>query len=225
MVVVNVWLAASCLNSLDNLHVSVDITEVLPGATHCFYNLAKSWFLLKSDLKHKQFLLLAFKKLLFLAKWGTAGLTEFSLHVKHTKQLTCITAALFGVVALSREAASMPLPDLLFFPLFLQNELPQTRLDLYIRHVCVFTSSCSANILLSTIYEFYRQIHKVSHKPCWVAPPAAASFSRFLPLLLLWIAVPLLTREVLQMRVRMSHITNIQYIHPQIEEPVLHCFS
>lgn len=105
--------------------ISVDMTEVLPGATHCFYNLAKSWFLLKSDLKHKQFLLLAIKKLLFLAKWGTAALTEFSLHVIKTESaayeaaLTCITAALFGVVALSREAASMPLPDLLFFPLFL----------------------------------------------------------------------------------------------------------
>lgn len=214
MVVVNVWLSASCLNSLDNLHVSVDITDVLPGATHCFYNLAKSWFLLKSDLKQKLFLLLAVKKLLFLAKWGTSALTEFSLHVIKTESaayetaLTCITAALFGVVALSRETASMPLLDLLFFPLFLQNKLPQTRLDLYIRHVYVFTSSCSANIFLITIYEFYRQIEEVSQKPCWVAPPASASFSRFLPLLL-WIVVPLLTPEVLQMRVRMSHITNI----------------
>lgn len=46
---------------------------------------------------------------------------------------TCITAGLFGIVALSREASCMALPYLLFFHLLLQNELPQTGLNLQTR--------------------------------------------------------------------------------------------
>lgn len=44
---------------------------------------------------------------------------------------TCVTVGLFGVVALSREATCVTLPDLLFFHLLLQNELSQTRLNLH----------------------------------------------------------------------------------------------
>lgn len=49
----------------------------------------------------------------------------------------------------------------------------------------------------------------ISHQPCWVAPLAAASFSRPLLRLLLWIVVYLLTRQVLQMRVKMSYETHM----------------
>lgn len=43
------------------LHANVDVAELLPDATHCFYNLARSWFWLeKSDLKPKQSLKLLF---------------------------------------------------------------------------------------------------------------------------------------------------------------------
>lgn len=47
--------------NLAGLHVIVDVVELLPDATHCFYNLAGSWFWLeKSDLKQKQCLKLLF---------------------------------------------------------------------------------------------------------------------------------------------------------------------
>lgn len=75
--------------------------------------------------------------------------------------LTCI-AALFGVVALSREAPSVPLPDLLLLPLLLQNQLPQTRLDLrttqlvFITQHNIFASACNANTCPSITDERHR---------------------------------------------------------------------
>lgn len=130
--------------NLTKLHVNVDVTELLPDATHCFYNLARSWFWLeKSDLKHKQCLKLLFDS---QVRHSCINRTLFTFQQRNAKctvheaALTCITVALFGVVALSREATRMPLPDLLFFPLFLQNELPQTRLDLHRTHT--YSSQC-----------------------------------------------------------------------------------
>lgn len=155
---------------LAKLHVIVDVVELLPDATHCFYNLAGSWFWLeKSDLKQKQCL----TYFTFCQSEAPAALTEASLHFRkqmqtvHRAALTWITVALFGVVALSREATCMPLPDLLFFPLFLQDELPQTGLDLHGTHTHihtnVFTSACNANMYRCNILEFFRDI---SHQPC-----------------------------------------------------------
>lgn len=155
---------------LAKLHVIVDVVELLPDATHCFYNLAGSWFWLeKSDLKQKQCL----TYFTFCQSEAPAALTEPSLHFRkqmqtvHRAALTWITVALFGVVALSREATCMPLPDLLFFPLFLQDELPQTGLDLHGTHTHihtnVFTSACNANMYWCIILEFFRDI---SHQPC-----------------------------------------------------------
>lgn len=65
------------------------------------------------------------------------------------------------------------------------------------------TSACNANMY------WCLNFRGISHQPCWVAPPAAASFSRPLLRLLLWIVVYLLTRQVLQMRVKMSYETHV----------------
>lgn len=47
--------------NLVTLQGNVAVTELLPDAIHCFYNLVRSWFWLeKSDLKHKQCLQLLF---------------------------------------------------------------------------------------------------------------------------------------------------------------------
>lgn len=45
--------------------------------------------------------------------------------------LTSVTVALLGVIALSREAARVTIPNLLLLHLLLQDELPQTRLNLH----------------------------------------------------------------------------------------------
>lgn len=64
-------------------------------------------------------------------------------HIGPTKLLcTCVTVGLFGVVALSREASGVTLPDLLFFHLLLQNELSQTRLNLHTNtHIHIYDTN------------------------------------------------------------------------------------
>lgn len=124
-----------------NLKSSVSKSELSPDAARCFYNLATSLFLSEtSDLKHKYSGLLSVKSgkkkkppMTSILNLQFTYLIHISIKrvVQRSLFLTCVAVGLFGVVALSGKASRVTFPNLLFFHLLLQNELPQTRLNLH----------------------------------------------------------------------------------------------
>lgn len=121
-----------------------------PDAAHCFCNPAMSLFSWeKSDLKTWTWPLITYNDKLNranghkqISKSNGESKSQSTLAwqvcegsavgvVKRSLFLTSVTVGLLGVVALSREAARVTIPDLLLLHLLLQNELSQTRLNLH----------------------------------------------------------------------------------------------